>query len=331
VPGCGQQATAGAAPRYRCEPLDAPAFASIRDAMIAGRDARVFAPQLHGMEHFWPAALETAARTDAAARAFLAGAQGVPRHETLPAHLQARWIDTSRLPSSALYRGDVERAVAEEAACFARVFGAPAQVAVPVTFTWTPDVEAAWARHGVRVVVTPGTRNTGRDGAGRLTDDGSLLRNGDRGPGGIVYVVRDLYFEPALGHEAAAVLCAVRERHRLGRPALLEMHRFNFTGDETLTEHALAELRRLLHGALLAAPSLRFMSTEALAEALRRRDPALVDARLPARVRAFILRAATHRRLRVLAWVSGLALAAAALLAIASGSLQGRAHSGAWH
>lgn len=330
VPGRGEEATVACAPRYRRELLDAPAFESIRNAMIEGCDAGVFALQLHGMEHFWPPALDAAARTDAAARAFLAGTQGVPRHESLPSHLQARWINAARLPSSALDRSDVEGAVAEEAECFARIFGVTARVAVPVTFTWTPEVEAAWASHGVRVVVTPGKRNTGRDADARLTGDGSLLRNGDRGPGGIIYVVRDVYFEPALGHEAAAVLSEVGERQRLGRPALLEMHRFNFTGDEALTEHALAELRRLLHGALSAAPSLRFMSTEALAEALRRRDPELVDARLGARVRAFIQRAATHRRLRILAWVSGLAFVAAALLVIASASLPRRAQAGAW-
>ena len=318
VPGCGQEATAGGAPRYRRECLDAPAFAPIRDAMIEGRNAGVFAPQLHGMEHFWPAALEAAALANAAARAFLAGTQGVPRHESLPSHLQARWIDASRLPSSALNRGDVEPAVAEETECFARVFGTPARVAVPVTFTWTPDVEAAWAQHGVRVVVTPGTRNTGRDSAGRLTDDGSLLRNGDMGPSGIVYIVRDVYLEPALGHEASAVLREVSERYRLGRPALVETHRFNFVGDEAQTARSLDELRRLLQGALRAAPGLHFMSTEELAEALRRRDPAFVDTRLAARLRAFVLRAATQRRLRRLAWASGLALAAAALLAIAS-------------
>jgi hypothetical protein len=144
------------------------------------------------------------------------------------------------------------------------------------------------------------------------------LRNGDLGPGGIVYVVRDVYFEPALGHEAAAVLREVGERHRLGRPALLETHRFNFIGDEAQAARCLDELRRLLQGALSAAPGLRFMSTEELAEALRRRDPAFVDRRVAARVRAFVLRAATHRRLRKLAWTRGLALAAVALLAIAS-------------
>jgi hypothetical protein len=318
VPGRGQEATARGAPCYRREPLDAPAFASIRDAMIEGRDAGVLALQLHGMEHFCPPALEDAASTDATARAFLAGTRGVPRHESLPSHLQTRWIDASQLPSSALSRGDVERAVAEEAECFARVFGAPARVAVPVTFTWTLDVEAAWARHGVRAVVTPGTRNVGRDGAGRLTGDGSLLRNGDRGPGGIVYVVRDVYFEPALGHEAASVLREVGERHRLGRPALLESHRSNFVGDEAQAVRSLDELRRLLQGALAAAPGLHFMATEELADALRRCDPEFVDTRLAARLRAFVLRAATHRRLRKLAWASGFAFAAAALLAIAT-------------
>jgi hypothetical protein len=242
----------------------------------------------------------------------------VPRHETLPSHLQARWIDASRLPSTSLDRAAVERAAADETACFARVFGQPARVAVPVTFTWTIDVERAWARCGIRVVVTPGTRNIGRDAQGRLIGDGSLIRNGDTGAAGVVHVVRDIYFEPALGHRAAPTLQQIRERHRLARPALLEMHRFNVTGDEAQVDGALGEVRLLLQGALAASSSLRFMSTEALAEALRLRDPALVDSRLGARIRIFILRAATHARLRKLAWASGLALVAAVVLVMTS-------------
>jgi len=239
----------------------------------------------------------------------------------LSPHLQARWIDASRLPSAPLDRAAVERAVEDETACFARVFGEPARVAVPVTFTWTIDVEAAWAKHGIQVVVTPGTRNIGRNAQGGLTSDGLLIRNGDTGAGGVVHVVRDIYFEPALGHRAAPVLQQIRERHRLGRPALLEMHRFNFTGDEAQAERSLAEVRLLLQGALAATPDLRFISTEALAEALRLRDPAFVDSRLAARLRAFVVRAATHSRLRKLAWASGLALVAAAVFAVASALL----------
>lgn len=306
-----------ARPAYSPRGLDEANFLPLRDAMLAGRDEGTFALQLHGMEHFWPPALAEAARWDPSVRSFLRAEEGVPRHESLPPHLQARWIDASRLPSSKLDRGAIDRAVAEEVACFLRVFGSAARVAVPVTFTWTADVEAAWACHGIRTVVTPGTRNIGRDEHGRLIGDKSIIRNGDVAAGGAVFVVRDIYFEPALGHRAERALCEIREHVRLGRPALLETHRFNFTGSAAQAQDSLAELRRLLQGALTAMPQLRFLSTEALGEALCMRDPNLIDTRFAARVRALVLRAATKYRLRRLACICGLAVAAGVVLAIA--------------
>lgn len=307
--------------RYVPQTLETPTFAPIRRAMIAGRDAGVFALQLHGMEHFWPPALEQAAQDHPAAAAFLNPGRSVPRHESLPSHLQARWIDASQLPSRPLDDADVETAVRAEAACFTRTFGIPATVAVPVTFTWTSSVEAAWARQGIRVVVTPGVRNTGRDEKGRLVGDGALLRNGDYGAGDIVFLVRDIYFEPALGHTADRALLDIREHDRLGRPALLEMHRLNFTGTDSQAERSFAELERVLRLALAAIPNLRFMSTEALAEAFRSREPELIDDRLAARLRALVLRAAAEPRLRKLAWLSGLALAGWVVLLLASARL----------
>jgi hypothetical protein len=309
-----------AEPVYVPCPLDDPSQASLLQAMRAGAGDGdgVFALQLHAHEHFWPPALQKAARHDPIARAFLRAEPGAARHESLPPALQARWVDAATLPSVALPAAAIEAAVAEEAAAFKRIFGVPARVAVPVTFIWTQQVEQAWARHGIRVVVTPGLRNIGRDAGGRLVSDGAILRNGDAAAGDMRYVVRDVYFEPAHGHTAAETLRQVRERHRLGRPALLEMHRFNFTADPAQAERSLAELGRLLEGAVATIPGLRFMSTESLADALRRRDPALVDARRAARIRAFVLRAATERRLRKLAWATGLAVAAAAALGVAT-------------
>lgn len=308
----------GGRPAYVPRALDRPEFSPLVRAMLSGRDAGVFALQLHGMEHFWPPAVLKAAQRDVAARAFFDKDNVWPRHESLPPHLQARWIDASELPSAPLGREDIESAAAEETECFARVFGERARVAVPVTFTWTMDVEAAWAGRGVRVVVSPGSRNVGRDRQGKLVDDGAILRNGMRGPGNLVYVVRDVYFEPAMGHRADAVLDEVLRRHRLGRPALLEMHRFNFIGDEARSERSLSEVRRLLQLSLQRIPRLRFMSTETLALALAEPRSGLVDRRLAARIRALVLRAATIPRLRKLAWLSGLALPAALALAISS-------------
>jgi hypothetical protein len=326
APGVGVSVAANLALEYSPSILDEERYSSILAAMREGSSAGVFALQLHGREHFWPLAVIKAARHDPQARAFLQGGPTAPRHEMLASHLQSRWVDAASLPSVALDREAIERAVGEETACFRRVFGAPARVAVPVTFVWTTDVEAAWARHGIRVVVTPGSRNVGRDAEGRLVADGSILRNGDPAPGAMCYVVRDVYFEPALGHTAERTLQEIRERHRLGRPALVEMHRFNFTGDPVEADRALGELDRLLAGALRSIPRLRFMSTEALSDALRMRDPALVDRRTAARLRTFVLRAATQHRLRKLAWLSGLALPAVAIYGAASLLLPGAGH-----
>lgn len=316
VPDGTRVSDVSGAPSYVSRSLDAPDFASLRATMIAGRDEGVFTLQLHGHEHFWPPAVVHAAVRDGAARTFLMSAAGSQRHEMLPAPLQARWIDASRLPSTPLRAEEVQRAVADETACFERVFGARASVAVPVTFIWTGEVEEQWARHGVEVVVTPGTRYVGRDGIGNLVSDGSIIRNGDAGPGGIVYIVRDVYFEPVLGHTAEVTFAALRARFRLGRPTLLEMHRFNFTGTDAQAERSLHELVRLVREALEEFPQLRFMSTESLARALASRDPGLIDRRIAARIRAFVLRGASDHRLRKLAWASGLAMLALIALGI---------------
>lgn len=318
-------------PAYVRKTMEAPEFAPHRAAMLAGREAGVFALQLHGMEHFWPPALVAAAQADVVVRRILVSGANEFRHEALPPHLQARWIEAARLPSRPLSRADIAGAVAQETACFARVFDSVARVAVPVTFTWTSEVEAQWARHGVEVVVTPGTRYIGRDHAGRLIGDGSILRNGDRGAEGVVHVVRDVYFEPALGHSAEAVLAQVLERYRLGRPALIEMHRFNFTGPEEQARRSIAELVKLLRTALADVPRLRFVSTESLAQAIVSRDPSLIDPRFSARLRALVLRAATASRLRKFAWMTGLAVPAAVVLLAASAwmSLSARKVQGA--
>jgi hypothetical protein len=321
APGATRERQHGNEPAYFPQVLDAKEFAPVREAMLAGRDAGLFALQLHGKEHFWPPAVLRGACSDPTVLAFLQAPACAARHESLPPHLQARWIDASTLPSKPLAAEAVRAAVADEVDCFRRVFGTAPTVAVPVTFTWTAEVEGQWAKHGIRVVVTPGTRHVGRDAAGGLVDDGSIIRNGDCGPGGIVSVVRDVYFEPALGHSARAVLPRVVEQFRLGRPALLETHRFNFTGTETEAQRSIAELTELLAEALRAFPRLRFMSTEELGLALARRDAELVDTRFAARLRAFVLRAATAPRLRKLSWASGLALPAVAALAIATALL----------
>src|SRR5438132_1054380 len=152
---------------YHRVTLADPRLTSVRDAMSSGVARGVFALQLHGMEHYWPACLMHAALADEKVRDWLTRS-GFPCTEELPSSLQSRWIDVRTLPSRPLPTNDVAAAAAEEIGAFAEIFGARPQVVVPSTFVWTDAVEAAWARAGVRVVVTPGVRNESRDGEGRI-------------------------------------------------------------------------------------------------------------------------------------------------------------------
>jgi len=302
---------------YQRVVFDDARLAPVLDALRGGIAAGVFVPQLHGMEHYWPPAVLAAAQTDSVVAAWLTGAAW-PATEALPSALQSRWTDARVLPSLSLPVAEIDVAAALETATFARIFGQAARVAVPTTFVWNDAVERAWAAHGVRYIVTPGTRHTGRDAAGQPIGDGRVIRNGERSHSGvrypngerrnsgIRYLVRDQYFEPALGHDAARGLAALARQTLLGRPALLETHRFNFIG--TAAAASLQTLDVMLTEARGAYPGLRFMSTEQIAEAMLQTDTALLETGLRWRLRAGLTRSHTLPRFARLARLSGLAL-----------------------
>lgn len=288
----------------RLRPLDAPEFASVLDALKAGIARGVLAPQLHGMTHFWPPALGRAALEQPQVATWLAAPELTER---LPSPLQSRWTDASVLPSRPLEVAAIHEAVAEEVALYARVLGAPPRVVVPPTFVWSADVEAAWAAADVRVLVTPGRRLTSRDGAGRPAGVDREMHSGERGEGGLIYLVRDDYFEPLLGHTPERALTALANKTALGRPCLLETHRNNFLlaagGDP---ERALAALDELYRRALAETPSLRFLSCAELGRILREADPAWIEQDRRRRFTIWLRRIARLPRFGKAARLSGL-------------------------
>ena len=302
---------------YYGKSLDVPECAAIVAAIKRGAESGVFALQLHGGEHYWPPALLAAARTDPQLAGWL-GAAGMPATESLPAALQSRWIDATELPSIRLPADEISPAALAEVASFRDIFGRGPKVAVPPTFIWNDAVEAAWAEAGVEFVVTPGRRYHARDLGGEPIATGPVIVNGDRGAGGITYLVRDEYFEPARGHRAERGLAALVAKTGTGRPTLLETHRANFLGDAKVVDAAIGELDRLLAMALRAFPDVRFFSTEELALSMRRKDPRLVERRLTMRLHLWLRRLWGVSRLRKLACLTGL-IVPAWLLYVASG------------
>lgn len=287
--------------------LSEPVFAPLLEVMHEGVQEGVFALHLHGMEHYWPDALMQASTTDAGVRDWLQS-DGIPRTEILPSHLQARWTDASVLPSRALASEVLHAAIAEETSCFSACFNVQARVAVATTFVWTEEVETAWAKAGVDVIITPGVRYTCRDATGKPGGVDKRMVNGEVSQSGQLYLVRDVYFEPALGHKPDRLVHDVAEHARLGRPCLVEMHRFNFIGTVKKCDTSLHVLKAAMEQLQHTFPEIRFMSSLELAEAMQNKLSTIVEAQFIPRIRIWLRRIAQIRGFPKLARISGLAI-----------------------
>ncbi|PKO64951.1 MAG: hypothetical protein CVU23_08215, partial [Betaproteobacteria bacterium HGW-Betaproteobacteria-17] len=230
--------------------------------------------------------------------------------EDLPSPLQSRWVDASCLPSHALTPAAIQQAIATEAADYQALFGSAPQVAVATTFVWNDAVEAAWAQAGVEAIITPGRRATCRNGAGQPGCVDATMLTGERSLAGPSFLVRDVYFEPALGHVPQRLVDGLQARTRQGRACLVETHRFNFL---QAPDASLAALEAGLREALARCPDLRFAAPIELARAIRQRDPAWIETRLKPRLAAWRARLDEIPRFRRLSQLSGLALPLALL------------------
>ncbi len=300
----GTRIAASNATTYHALPLSDTRFDAVRAAMQDGIGAGVFAPQLHGQCHYWPPALLAAAQHEAAVRDWLVAPEPAAT-EMLPAPLQSRWVDGSSLPSRALPDEPIRQAVAAEAATYQAIFGRLPQVAVATTFVWNDAVEAAWDQAGIDIVITPGQRATCRNAAGEPACVDATMLTGGRSLAGQTYLLRDVYFEPALGHTPQRLVDGLQARTRQGRACLVETHRFNFL---QATEASLATLEAGLNAALTACPKLRFLTPLELGHAVQRRDPVWIEHRLRPRLAAWYARLDEIPRFRRLTRLSGLAL-----------------------
>ena len=289
---------------YRARDLGNECFAALREVIRSGIEERIFVPHLHAQCHYRPDALLRVAGVDSDVRAWLTQ-RGLPRTEDLPPHLQSSWVDVSALPSRFLARAEIDAAVAREASSFLHHFGVPPCVVVPTTFVWNADVEQAWSAIGVQVIISPGRRATARDADGQPAGVDRTMLAGERSDAGPCYLVRDVYFEPALGHTPERLLLGLKERTAQGRPCLVEIHRFNFL---ELGEESFAALHDAMGRALASFPTLRFVAPCDLGQAILRRDPALLETNRLLRMRAWLARLGEIRRFGKLARITGLAI-----------------------
>jgi len=313
--------------QYQRLGLDDERYVGLRESITAGVEQKVFAIQLHGMEHYWPAALMQSASSEEAVRQWLM-ADEFPQTEQLPSHLQSRWVNGAVLPSTPLEADQITAAVSDEVAVYQSLFAKADRVVVPPTFVWNRLVEQAWAKKGIDVLVTPGQRYESRDAEGCIAPSTERMFNGQRSEEGLIYIVRDDYFEPSLGHTSERVVSALKAKSSAGRPTLLETHRFNFIGTEQKTAAAFHELEKLLARVSRDFPETAFISTAELARVYRDNDLLWLADSFAAKVQVLITRCRAEYGLWRSFKVTGLALlltVVAMFLPIAQENIRGRA------
>jgi hypothetical protein len=282
--------------------INAPVFAPIRSAMGAGIEAHVLAPQLHGLTHYRPSTLLKLAGSNVQVREWLTGSSPATT-ESLPDALQSNWIDAVSLPSLPLSDAEIEHEAREACAAHRELFGQP-RVAVATTFIWNDRVEQAWKEQGVDTVVTPGRRYTSRNVLGQPDGVDKRMYNGMISSRDLLYLVRDVYFEPARGHGPERIVDGAIAKTTLGRPTLVETHRFNFLGPSADT--SLRALCDALARVMALWPQIRFLSSAELTDVYRTHDPTWIESRVAARVRTWARRVQGLLRFRKLSRMTGL-------------------------
>lgn len=294
---------------YYKNTLDETPFSSILKQMGTGVDSSVFSIQLHGMEHYWPENLMTALQSTTGVKVLLD--HGHPlRTETLPNVLQSRWLKIDGQSTHSLNDDEIEQAVRAEAEMFRSIFSVSARVIVPPTFVWNHKVEINWKKCGLEYLVTPGAICSGRDSQGIMKQDKQVIYNGLRSTSGLHYLVRNNYFEPALGHTPTDAVSALVSKTKLGRPTLLEIHRFNFCNSAAQGKDTLDALEQCIKSALKQLPDLRFMSTSELGDiyADHKCGDNLINNRVLIRVSVFMERIWACQALRKWLYLSSLFL-----------------------
>lgn len=253
---------------YHKRTLADSSYTMLLEAIQNGVAQGIFSIHLHGMEHFWPASLMKSAHKDAKVKQWLFGNDNNLQTEDLPSELQSRWVDSSCLPSSNHSKEEIYQAIDEELLLYKNIFGQAPTIVVPPTFVWTNTVEQAYADRGIKTLITPGRQCIGRNSNGQPKPNGRHFLNGQENEG-VLFLVRDDYFEPSLGHKAEKTLQRITDKLKCGRPALLEMHRFNFINEAENNTASLQELEKLLQLITSNLVDVRFISAEQLATIIR--------------------------------------------------------------
>lgn len=232
-----------------------------------GMDAKLFHPQLHGREHLnvkkWLAALRSA--EPATLLAFQLGTFGLTQDSAPTIKQYYLGAFNSALPADIEHYRTI---ISEGAELFNTIFGFRSESFIAPTYEWSPDIEPYLSAAGIKYL-----QGTVCQKIPVGDDQGTILKRrcfqGTQSPHGLIYLMRNCFFEPSLKPEADNVgecLHHIKKAFRWGKAANICSHRVNFIGsiDKRNTDRNLPALRRLLSEILRNWPDTQFVTSDTL-------------------------------------------------------------------
>jgi hypothetical protein len=227
-------------------------------AYRGGVDAGLLVPQFHGYLHFSP-------------DSWLAQLRGgdVATKLAFDRRMIGPMSEASGLRTmgvSSLYDREEEairRHVSEGMRLFRAAFGRGSVTTIAPRYVWrSPETELIMAEHGIRAM---------QGKQWQYLPDGRCRARyiGQRGAGGMLYLVRNCDLEPiAGGTTVEGCMRQVTEAFSRGLPAVLCSHRINYTSRVSpgVRDEGLAVLNEVLGQVVAKYPNVEFVGSDALAE-----------------------------------------------------------------
>lgn len=230
-----------------------------------GMSEGIFHPQFHGREHLnvkkW---LRTLREGDETTRiAFELGTFGLT--SAVDKRIKKNYMGA--------FNSGLEDDIAEYNAIinegldlFEQLFGYNSESFIATTYTWNPEIEPNLVSKGVKYLQGMVHQHVPIDDDTTFTwkKDNFL---GRKSPAGLIYLMRNCFFEPSQNSEGAAdCMNRVRIAFRWHKPAIICMHRLNVIGSivEENRRDNLASLGWLLKQIVKEYPDVEFMSSDEL-------------------------------------------------------------------
>lgn len=158
---------------------------------------------------------------------------------------------------------------------FEQLFGFRSESFIATTYCWPLEVEPVLIKNGVRYLQGMVVQSIPVDGGENFRKKKSNFQ-GTRSKAGLIYLMRNAWFEPAQNPEFDWVgdcLRRIEIAFRCGKPATISMHRLNVIGglvEENRTRN-LALLKQLLKEIVKRWPDVEFMNSAQLGQLIEKK------------------------------------------------------------